>query len=328
MDLISIIVPAYNVEDYLRRSLDSLLRQTYTNTEIIVVDDGSTDGTAKLLDEYASQDTRIEVLHKENGGVASARNAALDIAQGQYIAFCDADDHFEPGMLKTLYDAIMGSGADMAVCGYYEEYKDRTEEYGIGLEECVYDQEEAFRDYFTMGGRIGSGCWNKLIKREALQEIRYKPYEIGEDVELITRVLGKCKKVVLTGYGGYHYIHREDSATQLVFRPGNLHIINAVDDMLGFIKAGYPGLTQRMYAYHAAWVSATIQVLYRLKDTSGYKKEKAFLKDVIRKNKEGYSNNPYIPRLDVLVLKSFSAGCYRPVKGTYDFMAGIKHGRR
>ncbi len=328
MDLISVIVPAYNVEDYLKRCLDSLLAQTYTDTEIIIVDDGSTDNTPKMLDEYSSADDRIRVVHKENGGVSSARNTALDMVRGSYVAFPDADDYCEPDMLKSLYDAITQAGADMAVCGYYEEYKDRTDEYGIGLEQCVYDQEEAFAEYFTMGGRIGSGCWNKLVKREALEGIRYKPYEIGEDVEFITRVLGNCKKVVLTGYGGYHYIHREDSATQLVFRPANFHIINAVDDMLGFIRDGYPALTQRMYAYHAAWVSATVQVLHRPENISGHKKERAFLRDVIRRNKEGYSNNPYIPRLDVLVLKSFSVGCYRPVKGAYDLAARLKHGWR
>ena len=115
--LVSVIIPAYNIEDYIGRCLDSIISQTYKNLEIIVVDDGSRDYTGEILDNYAKKDRRIKVIHKENGGVSSARNKGIEAAEGDYIGFIDGDDLIEPGMYKTLVDLLEEENADIAHCG-------------------------------------------------------------------------------------------------------------------------------------------------------------------------------------------------------------------
>ena len=125
--LVSVIIPAYNIEDYIGRCLDSIISQTYKNLEIIVVDDGSKDHTGEILDNYAKKDRRIKVIHKENGGVSSARNKGIEVAEGDYIGFIDGDDLIEPGMYKTLVDLLEEENADIAHCGYQMVFPDRID---------------------------------------------------------------------------------------------------------------------------------------------------------------------------------------------------------
>ena len=117
MELISVIVPVYKVEKYLRECVDSILAQTYTNLEIILVDDGSPDNCGKICDEYAQNDSRIKVIHQENGGLSAARNAGLDIATGKYIGFVDSDDYAELNMFEELHKRIIENNADLSICG-------------------------------------------------------------------------------------------------------------------------------------------------------------------------------------------------------------------
>lgn len=322
--MISVIIPAYNVEDYIKRCLDSVCGQSYRDIEVLVVDDGSADSTPGICDSYADKDDRVRVIHKKNEGVAAARNTALDAAGGDMIAFADADDYYEPDMLKNLYEAMIKYDADMVCCGYREEYTDRSYTYGTDLPDAVYDKKQAYGDYFTMGGRMGSGCWNKLIRAGALEGLRYKPYVMGEDVEMLCRTLDRCDKVVCIGYPGYHYIHRTDSATRAEFGPNNVNMIHIADEMLDFIKERYPDLTDRMYAYHAAWTVAQIQAMYWSPDTGKFNKEKELIKGIIKGHMQGYANNPHIPGRDKLYLKSFTLGVFRPVQAVYDGLAGLK----
>ena len=325
MELISVIIPAYNVKGYLGRCLDSVLGQSYENLEVIVVDDGSTDGTADLCDEYAKKDDRVKIIHKKNEGVAAARNTALDHLSGDLTAFADADDYMEPDMLMTLYNALKRHNADMSSCGYYEEYTDRTVERRKGESEGVYDKEAAYKEYFKMGGRIGSGCWNKLFRSEALRDIRYKDYVMGEDVEMLSRALDNCNLIVCTDYLGYHYIHRGDSATQARFRPANMHIISVVDEMAEYIKQNHPDLLKPLYGYHAAWYVATLQCLKRSGDMNRHKEEQEKLRKGIRANRDNYRNNPYVYRVDRILLTSFLMHCFVPVQSVYEWIYSLRH---
>lgn len=325
MDLISVIIPAYNVEDYITRCLDSVCGQSYTEVEIIVVDDGSVDKTSEICDEYAGRDRRIRVLHRKNAGVAAARNAAIDIATGDMLAFADADDYYEQDMLENLYKAMIEYDAGMVSCGYYEEYPDRTEERGTGHEPVVYDKHDAYKDYFKMGGRIGSGCWNKLIRAEVFKDIRYKPYVVGEDVELLCRIIDNCDKIVCIGYPGYHYIHREDSATQMVFRTENMDIISAVEDMAEYIGDNHPELIKQFYGFHAAWYVATLQVMKRSGDMAKHMDEQAVLRKGILDNMEHYIKNPYVYKVDMFLLRSFLYHCFIPAQNLYEFIHRIRH---
>lgn len=324
MDLISVIIPAYNVEKHLERCLDSVCGQSYKNLEILLVDDGSSDGTPQICDSYAKRDDRIRVIHKENGGVAAARNTALDMMTGDMTAFSDADDYYEPGALESMHKAMLLHNADMVCCGYYEEFDDRITEYGTGSGDVIYNRHDAYEEYFKMGSRIGSGCWNKLIRSEVLNDIRYKPYVMGEDVEMLCRTIDKCDRVACIDYPGYHYIHRGDSATRAVFGENNINMLHIADEMLEYIKEHHPELTKQMYAYNAAWHVAQIQVMYWSKDTSGFRKEKQLIRDSIRANMKGYENNPCVPARDMLYIKSFLYGCFKPVQSVCDLLVRIR----
>lgn len=324
MDLISVIIPAYNVERYLQRCLDSVCGQRYKNLEIILVDDGSTDGTASICDRYAMDDSRIKVVHTDNRGVASARNTALDMVTGDMIAFSDSDDYMEPDMIENMHAAMMEHGADMVSCGYYEEYSDHIDSRGVAPETAVYDRIGAYQDFFMMGGRIGSGLWNKLVLSKVMKDIRFKPYKTGEDVEALCRIIDNCEKVVSTGQAGYHYVHRVTSATRESFGMDNLDILKAADDMVIYICRHHPELNKHVYAFHAAWNSAQIQVLYWNEDTSIFKNEKERIKRSIRTYMPGYRRNAYISRADRLFIYSFMSGCYKPVRRLYDVVFGQK----
>lgn len=124
---ISIIVPVYKVEPYLRKCVDSILAQTFTDFEVILVDDGSPDNSGKICDEYASKDSRVRVIHKKNGGLSSARNAGIDVARGKYLGFVDSDDYIEKDMYELLYDNIVKEQADLSICGIYDVYEGKNQ---------------------------------------------------------------------------------------------------------------------------------------------------------------------------------------------------------
>ena len=324
MDLISVIIPAYNVEEYIKRCLDSVCTQSYRELEIIIIDDGSTDQTAQICDEDAACDNRIKVVHKMNAGVASARNDALDMATGSMIAFCDADDHYEPDMLERLYDAMKKYGADMACCGYYEEYPDHIEERKVGPGLTEYDKQQAYEEFFRMSGRIGSGCWNKLVKTCAFEGIRFKQYVMGEDVELLSRIIDRCSKVVCIDHAGYHYVHRNGSATQNAFRPENMNIIHVVDDMEGYIRDKHPELLYSFYGFHAAWYLSVLLVMRRSGHMNRYRDEQAEFRKRIRKNMKHYRHNAFVDMIDRILLESFLLHCFAQVYNAFEFLSKIK----
>lgn len=209
--LISIIVPIYKVELYLRRCLDSILAQTYQNLEIILVDDGSPDNCGIICDEYAAKDNRIKVIHKENGGLSDARNYGLDIARGQYIGFVDSDDWISPDMYAYLLQGLLKYDADIAVCEYYNVYnkkriatrrdEDRVFEGGKILEALL-------------GLKIGNYAWNKLYKKELWCDIRYPYGQNYEDVRTTYKLFQKCRRVVGLKDAKYFYFQNNFGIVQ------------------------------------------------------------------------------------------------------------------
>jgi glycosyltransferase involved in cell wall biosynthesis len=191
--LISIIIPVYNAEQYLHRCVDSILAQTYKNLEIILVNDGSKDNSGKICDEYAELDNRVRVIHKQNGGAASTRNAGLDVANGEYIAFIDSDDSIIPDMYDTLYNRISKSNADIAICGFVMIYPDFQRIIEVPNEK-FYKIEELFYDWlYYYYQTLLSVPWNKLYKKQLIIEnnIRF-PNRDCEDTWFVTDCLNKC----------------------------------------------------------------------------------------------------------------------------------------
>ncbi len=243
-DLISIIVPIYKVEKYLKECVDSILGQTYTNLEIILVDDGSPDGCGSICDEYAMKDPRIRVIHKENGGLSDARNAGLDIASGDYYYFVDSDDMLPAHSIQTMLDFLREHDSDMVIAGF-ERFHDETGEVFFsteseGITTFVYSQEEAYKDFY----RDGCQAWAVLYKRKIHENIRFPKGEINEDEAIIFYILEQCSRVVVTNRVVYSYRCREESITTSSFSEKKLVWVKHCRDNLAFIREKYPQLAE------------------------------------------------------------------------------------
>ena len=207
--LISIIVPVYNTEPYLKRCIDSILRQTYINLEIILVDDGSTDASGSICDEYKQQDPRIVVIHQSNKGVSAARNAALDIASGEYISFVDSDDWIDFNMIKVLYDCINKNQADISIANFYSSDTDSIVKRNNVK---IYNKEKALCALMA-SNEIHGVVWAKLFEKKLFQDTEFcEDIFVSEDTLALATLISKANVITLTEYKGYHYIQREDSA--------------------------------------------------------------------------------------------------------------------
>ena len=214
--MISIIVPIYNVENYLERCINSLLCQTYENLEIILVDDGSKDNSGVICDTYAGRDRRVKVIHKENGGVSSARNAGLDVAQGQFVAFVDGDDWVESNMFQIMRDNIREYRTDCVFCSYFYARDDGKNKKVLQPATGIVNREDALKQ-LLLATKDHSGYngfpWNKLTRRDMIGELRFDTsISVGEDVLFFVDVLNRCKTVYLNPTPLYYYYQREGSA--------------------------------------------------------------------------------------------------------------------
>lgn len=220
--LISVIVPVYNVEKYLYRCVKSIVNQTYENLEIILVDDGSPDNCPKMCDEWAEKDSRIKVIHKENGGVSSARNTALDCVSGDYTVFIDADDYIDPDMLKILYDKAAAENADIVACNLVY-VNDNEEPFKISwyTDAAAAGNEEVLKAYFS-DVFIAPGCPTKLYRTEVINGNKHRfplNIKIGEDFLFNFYVFSDCQKIVHIKDGLYFYYMRDDSAIHTATEP-------------------------------------------------------------------------------------------------------------
>lgn len=212
--LVSVIVPAYNIEKYISRCLDSIIVQTYKNLEIIVVDDGSKDKTVEILDNYEKKDSRVKIIHKENGGVSSARNKGLDIAKGDYIGFVDGDDSIEPNMYEILVKLLEEENADIAHCGYQMIFPNRVDYYYNTGRRKTQTTQEGIKDLLS-GKMIEPALYNKLYRRELFNSIRLdEKIRINEDLEANYRLFKNSKKSIYYDVPLYHYMIRSSSATK------------------------------------------------------------------------------------------------------------------
>ena len=190
-DLISVIVPIYKVEKYLEKCILNIVNQTYSNLEIILVDDGSPDNSGKICDEYARKDSRIKVVHKLNGGLSDARNAGIEIATGKYIAFVDSDDYIEEKMISKLYDLLKANDADVSACNICKFYEDKEIELDEN-EEIVksYPPEQAIL-LTILDDSFGNYAWNKLYRSELFSDVRFPFKRRYEDIATIYKILDK-----------------------------------------------------------------------------------------------------------------------------------------
>ena len=215
--MISVIVPVYNVESFLERCVDSLINQTYQDLEIVLVNDGSTDSSGQLCDKLKEKDPRIVVVHKENGGLSSARNAGIAVAKGDYFGFVDSDDYIEPDMYETMLNAILAHGKDIACCGReIDIFGQRTKNEFTLPQQKVYSREEAIEAVLYLQEMDVSAC-DKLYARHIFDDISYPVGKISEDAAIIFQILEKANGVVHVGKPFYHYIFRKNSISKACY---------------------------------------------------------------------------------------------------------------
>lgn len=234
-DKISVIVPVYKVEDYLDICITSIIRQTYTNLEILLIDDGSPDQCGKMCDAWAEKDTRIKVIHKKNGGLSSARNSGIDASTGAYILFVDSDDWVDPPMAEILHRLCVQYKAQIAECSYRNIYRDKVQEEsacGAQIVEATPVQAiEGNLDWHF----FKPVAWNKLYNRQVIGDIRYPVGKLHEDEFTTHKYYLAADKIVFTDISLYNYNHKRDNSITASFRPANMDSCEAFREKMHLV---------------------------------------------------------------------------------------------
>ena len=309
LPLISVIIPVYNVEKYLRRCLDSILAQTYSNIEILLIDDGSTDQSGRICDEFAKLDSRVHVFHKGNGGVSTARNLGIDKAKGEYLTFVDSDDYVDSDYVEYLYHLISTQKCLIALCGYcirfvekdkchYEGNKNKRAEIlsdAQCIEKLLYNEDGVA--VFIVG---------KLYHNSLLKGFRYPNKRIAEDVEGTYKLLHKAQ-IIACGYQcKYNYCIRENSATTQIFKPMHFNLIKAADLMARDVCKWYPYLKNATVRYQ---VWAHFSVLNRMCSTPNqYIQQQKEIIRFIKKNAGSILKDIKAPRRDKIAICMLQCG--------------------
>lgn len=268
-ELISVIVPVYNVREYLRECIESIINQTYANLEVLLVDDGSTDGSAEICDAYKLKDSRIQVIHKKNGGLSSARNKGIESAKGIYISFVDSDDWLESDFYQILYDSIKMTKAEIATCGRYLVSSDLKEANYCRESSKIYSRKDALREIFELGS-IDVAAWDKLYQASLFEQVRFPEGEINEDTAVIYDIFSNVKKVIHVGKPLYNYRLRLGSISKSVYSVKFDVVINHCRDLEENIRKNDPDLlgTLKIYITHLCYtmlvkISRTDKKLYK-----------------------------------------------------------------
>ena len=263
--MISIIIPIYNVEPYLRRCVDSLLQQTYEDFELILVDDGSPDNCGAICDEYATLDSRVRVIHKPNGGLSDARNAGMEIAQGAYIAFVDSDDWVTPDYLERMHTVLLETGSDICEC---DVLRTDGEAKIPPVEKRIH---ESYDTADSMSELIRDGIfhqyvWNKLYRREVISDILFPNGKTNEDEFWTYRVFGNAKKIAKISDILYLYFQRPGSIMSQTYSLNRLDALEAKLQRQRYIEANFPQLRlqAKLNLYGSSVYAGQMVLLYLL----------------------------------------------------------------
>lgn len=293
----SVIVPVYNVQDYLPKCVDSVLTQSDPDLELVLVDDGSTDGSGPLCDRLAKGDSRIRVIHQENRGLGGARNTGIEAAKGEWLLFPDSDDWLEPETLERALSAGESAGADM-VCFGFRSVDEGGRELALFREEFPEGQglsPQQRRDLLLMAP---SAC-NKLYRAELFRRtgVRYPPRVWYEDLRTTTKLVPSCEKIVFTGFVGYNYLQRAGSIMNSAQLARNREILDALEDVLGWYRER--GLFERyrreleyLTVFHV-YLTASVRVLRADPGHPLLEELRAFT----QREFPGWRENPYLPRM-------------------------------
>lgn len=235
--LISVVVPIYNVEKYLRECLESIINQTYKNLEIILVNDGSKDASPQICEEYQKKDKRIKVIHKENGGLSDARNQGINIAQGEYITFIDSDDYINKAYIEKLYNAIKENNVKISQCGIVKvnNQDEILEKIGY-VENQIKSGKELIKEIYKGHWTENIVVWNKMYLTKLFKNIRYPVGKIHEDEFITYKILYNLDKMAVISECLYNYRQTGESIVSKKFNLKRLDILEALEERIKFLK--------------------------------------------------------------------------------------------
>ena len=235
-DLISVIIPVYNVEQYLNRCVDSVINQTYKNLEIILIDDGSTDNSGKICDEYALKDNRIKIVHKQNAGVSSARNEGLKIAKGDYVGFVDSDDYIEKDMYEVLHNSLIENKTEISCCDFFA-FNKKENKYVPCFDTTINGVLSINETLNTKSGH-GGNLWSKLYSKKVISDIRFNEnLSFGEDYMFVMNAFFKAKRIAFSKDAKYYYYYNVNSVTRRqFFKKEYLKYIELYDNLVKYCK--------------------------------------------------------------------------------------------
>lgn len=289
-DLISVIIPVYNVEKYIERCIESITRQTYTNLEIIIIDDGSKDNSKAICQKLENKDKRIKIYSQENKGAAAARNYGISKANGEYIGFVDSDDYIEEKMYEELIHSLKENNADIAICGRYIENKDNNIVYTSKENRLLMTSDEALSEVNSLKSFDMSPC-DKLYKRAILNEVKFPEGKNSEDFYFMYEALFNCEKIFYFSNPLYHYCRRENSHSNYCI---NNSYIEASKAQVEFFKKNCPHLLYIAECYDA--YANTIQYnKYICAQNYCPKEIIKELKESVRRNKKSVIKNKNFP---------------------------------
>ena len=280
MELISVIVPVYNVEGYLKQCINSLLEQTYTKLEVLLIDDGSTDGSSRICDDYSVRDKRIKVFHQENKGLSGARNTGIENMRGKYVTFVDSDDYVSDDYIKELYRILKETDADISCVSGNKFFGEKIQDIGEKNNEELktYNRKEAFKRMLYRKD-VNSYAWGKLFKNEVFNDVRFPEGLLFEDVRTIYKLYDKADKITISTQRLYYYRQRQGSIVNSEFTPAKMQQVTASQEIVKFVEDKYPELTAA--AISKCFIAA-VDVFRRIPQNT-YFKEKEYLKMLIKK---------------------------------------------
>lgn len=280
---VSIIIPVYNVENYLMRCIDSILNQTYNNLEIILIDDGSTDSSGKICDDYLLLDNRVVVIHKKNGGLSDARNKGISVSTGEFLMFIDSDDYIDSDMVESLIDASINFNKSIACCAKYIE-KECGEYYikNYSKEVECYSKEETIKMLLT-NNKIDTSACDKLFKKELFKNIKFPYGKVYEDLATIYQVVELTDGTVHIGNPKYHYIQRNGSIINSDFNSKHLQYVEVSKSLVEHYKKNNEIKDYALVNYYLAVVT-TIMDIKMKKAVKKYNSEYILLKREIKNN--------------------------------------------
>lgn len=310
---ISIIIPVYKVENYLERCVQSVLKQTYPNLEIILVDDGSPDNCGTICDNYANENSNVSVIHQKNQGISAARNNGMKVAKGDFFGFVDSDDIIEPDMYERLYENIKKTNAEISIGRFID--CDENGKANANSEKCkeeikVLACKDAIESLLIDNGWVTSHACNKLFKKELFDSLEFPVGKVYEDSFVIIDLLLKAKTVVSDAHGIYRYCHRKDSIVETKFTEKNMDLLEAWEKNKNQIIEYFPELNKEV-EFRYLWVCCYLYDKCMLNENRCDQEQE--LRKILKNNFVDILKNPYfrMTRKIALCVLRVSTAAYR-----------------